>query len=124
MAAARLAAIPEADIDADGVFKYVLIRVHTTEEGDDTPSKDIVRGYAWAEYHADIYDRVSEEIERQGGLDCECVGGGRIRHDSQAKRLHVYGYSMGFGRANHSVATEKLKARYPDYEVTWANEGY
>ncbi|XP_069039505.1 14 kDa phosphohistidine phosphatase isoform X2 [Lepisosteus oculatus] len=124
MAAARLAAIPEADIDADGVFKYVLIRVHTTEEGDDTPSKDIVRGYAWAEYHADIYDRVSEEIERRGGLDCECVGGGRIRHDSQAKRLHVYGYSMGFGRANHSVATEKLKARYPDYEVTWANEGY
>nr|XP_015222008.1 PREDICTED: 14 kDa phosphohistidine phosphatase [Lepisosteus oculatus] len=73
---------------------------------------------------ADIYDRVSEEIERRGGLDCECVGGGRIRHDSQAKRLHVYGYSMGFGRANHSVATEKLKARYPDYEVTWANEGY
>ncbi|XP_069039504.1 14 kDa phosphohistidine phosphatase isoform X1 [Lepisosteus oculatus] len=54
MAAARLAAIPEADIDADGVFKYVLIRVHTTEEGDDTPSKDIVRGYAWAEYHESL----------------------------------------------------------------------
>lgn len=31
---------------------------------------------------------------------------------------------QGFGRANHAVTTEKLKARYPDYEVTWDNEGY
>ncbi|XP_036385393.1 14 kDa phosphohistidine phosphatase [Megalops cyprinoides] len=123
MAAERLANIPEADIDPNGVFKYVLIRVHSTEEGDDS-SVDIVRGYAWAEYHADIYDRVAAELEKGGGLDCECLGGGRIKHDSQAKKIHVYGYSMGFGRANHSVATEKLKARYPDYEVTWADEGY
>ncbi|XP_061117119.1 14 kDa phosphohistidine phosphatase-like [Conger conger] len=121
--AARLAAISEADIDPDGTFKYVLIRVHSTEEGDDS-SVDIVRGYAFAEYHADIYDRVAEELEKGGGLDCECIGGGRIKHDSSGKKIHVYGYSMGFGRANHSVSTEKLKARYPDYEVTWDNEGY
>lgn len=31
---------------------------------------------------------------------------------------------QGFGRANHAVSTEKLKVRYPDYEVTWSNEGY
>lgn len=31
---------------------------------------------------------------------------------------------QGFGRANHAVSTEKLKTRYPDYEITWANEGY
>lgn len=43
---------------------------------------------------ADIYDKVSEELEKSGHLDCECVGGGRIRHDSQAKKIHVYGYSM------------------------------
>ncbi|KAF7217764.1 phosphohistidine phosphatase 1, partial [Nothobranchius furzeri] len=73
---------------------------------------------------ADIYDKVSEELEKGGHLDCECIGGGRIKHDAQAKKIHVYGYSMGFGRANHAVATEKLQARYPDYEVTWANEGY
>ncbi|KPP74270.1 14 kDa phosphohistidine phosphatase-like [Scleropages formosus] len=122
-AAARLAAVPAVDIDPDGVFKYVLIRVHSTEEGDDS-SVDIVRGYAWAEYHADIYDRVSAELEKGGALDCMCLGGGRIKHDSKAKKIHVYGYSLGFGRANHSVSTEKLKIRYPDYEVTWADEGY
>ncbi|KAF1377290.1 hypothetical protein PFLUV_G00199200 [Perca fluviatilis] len=122
-AAALMANIPRADIDPSGVFKYVLIRVHSREEGDDSEI-DIVRGYGWAEYHADIYDKVSEELEKGGRLDCECIGGGRIKHDPQAKKIHVYGYSMGFGRANHAVTTEKLKDRYPDYEVTWDNEGY
>ncbi|KAL2099478.1 hypothetical protein ACEWY4_003872 [Coilia grayii] len=122
MASAKLASIPDADIDPNGVFKYVLIRVHSTD--DESISKDIVRGYAWAEYHADIYDKVSGDLERAGGVDCECLGGGRIKHDSEAKKIHVYGYSMGFGRAKHSVSTEKIKALYPDYEVTWADEGY
>ncbi|XP_020784680.1 14 kDa phosphohistidine phosphatase [Boleophthalmus pectinirostris] len=122
-AAALMANIPRADIDPSGVFKYVLIRVHSREEGDDSEI-DIVRGYGWAEYHADIYEKVSEELEKDSVLDCECIGGGRIRHEPEAKKIHVYGYSMGYGRANHAVTTEKLKERYPDYEVTWSNEGY
>lgn len=39
----------------------------------------------------------------------------------------TFGFSFlfqGFGRAKHSVTTEKLKAKYPDYEITWADEGY
>lgn len=45
-------------------------------------------------YVADIYDKVSGELERSGDLDCECIGGGRIKHDAQEKKIHVYGYSM------------------------------
>lgn len=48
MSAEHLAKIPEADIDPNGVFKYVLIRVHSKT---DESYVDIVRGYAWAEYH-------------------------------------------------------------------------
>ncbi|KAK1333927.1 hypothetical protein QTO34_004925 [Cnephaeus nilssonii] len=221
MAAPDLAQIPDVDIDPDGVFKYVLIRVHAAPAGQ---SKEIVRGYKWAEYHgeggagprrcgrgpgvggrglgvggrghravgrgrgrpgrgsragsgvlgpqgcggptplsssprpcpawgapllgsqllgagaqtpgspgrqaegcplpaADIYDKVSGEMQ-QKGYGCECLGGGRISHQSQDKKIHVYGYSMGYGRAQHSISTEKIKARYPDYEVTWADDGY
>ncbi|KAG8518667.1 14 kDa phosphohistidine phosphatase [Galemys pyrenaicus] len=160
MAAADLAQIPEVDIDSDGVFKYVLIRVHAAPPSGAPASenKEIVRGYKWAEYHADIYDKVSGELQRKG-FDCECLGGGRISHQSQARKIHVYGYSMvspgpgagacalggpgrlrvlqearcracstaslqGFGRAQHSVSTEKIRAKYPDYEVTWADDGY
>ncbi|XP_066466887.1 14 kDa phosphohistidine phosphatase [Tiliqua scincoides] len=120
MAEGDLSRVPDVDIDPDGVFKYVLIRV--TRAGKET-GKEVVRGFAWAEYHADIYDQAAEELEKQG-FHCECLGGGRISHQSRAKKIHVYGYSVGFGRAKHSVSTEKLKARYPDYEVTWADEGY
>ncbi|XP_045879618.1 14 kDa phosphohistidine phosphatase isoform X2 [Meles meles] len=123
MAAADLAQIADVDIDSDGVFKYVLIRVHSAPPSEAGESKEIVRGYKWAEYHADIYDKVSGEIQKKG-YSCECLGGGRISHHSQDKKIHVYGYSMGYGRAQHSISTEKIKAVYPDYEVTWTDDGY
>ncbi|XP_043421142.1 14 kDa phosphohistidine phosphatase isoform X1 [Prionailurus bengalensis] len=95
MAAADLAQIADVDIDPDGVFKYVLIRVHAAppSEAPAGKSKEIVRGYKWAEYHADIYDKVSGDLQKKG-YSCECLGGGRISHQSQDKKIHVYGYSM------------------------------
>ncbi|XP_008562658.1 PREDICTED: 14 kDa phosphohistidine phosphatase isoform X1 [Galeopterus variegatus] len=72
---------------------------------------------------ADIYDKVSGEMQKKG-YACECLGGGRISHQSQDRKIHVYGYSMGYGRAQHSVSTEKIKVKYPNYEVTWADDGY
>ncbi|KAM8934809.1 14 kDa phosphohistidine phosphatase [Pelodytes ibericus] len=122
MAAECLAGIPEVDIDPDGVFKYVLIRVDTTKGSDE--HKTIVRGYSWAEYHADIYDKVASELEKNKLCDCQCLGGGRIRHSSKDKKIHIYGYSLGFGQAKHSVTMELIQAKYPDYEVTWSDEGY
>ncbi|KAM6431538.1 14 kDa phosphohistidine phosphatase [Liasis olivaceus] len=120
MADGGLGGVPDAVIDPDGVFKYVLIRVEPQGGG---PGKDVVRGHAWAEYHADLYEKAAEELGRRG-LRSRCLGGGRISHQSAAGRIHVYGYSVGFGRAQHAVAAEKLKAAFPGYEVTWANEGY
>uniref|UniRef100_A0AAQ4RV95 14 kDa phosphohistidine phosphatase n=1 Tax=Gasterosteus aculeatus aculeatus TaxID=481459 RepID=A0AAQ4RV95_GASAC len=110
-AAALMANIPRVDIDPSGVFKYVLIRVHSKEEGDDSEI-DIVRGYGWAEYHADIYDKVSEELEKGGHLDCECIGGGRINHDPQAKKIHVYGYSIKLQK-EVTVGPQRLRAADP-----------
>ncbi|GCC16588.1 hypothetical protein chiPu_0022226 [Chiloscyllium punctatum] len=72
---------------------------------------------------ADIYEEVSSWIQKKG-LHCECLGGGRINHNSEKKTIHVYGYSMGYGRAKHEITAELLKAKYPDCNVTWANEGY
>lgn len=42
---------------------------------------------------ADIYDKVSGDMQKKG-YSCECLGGGRISHQSQDKKIHVYGYSM------------------------------
>ena len=115
---------PAAVID-DGTFKYVLIEAYATDpdQPDEEHSKLLVRGNLRAEYHADVYD-VEEEFLRDKGLDCQCLGGGRIFHDKSKKYIKVYGYSVGFGRADHTKTVEVLKSKYPDYEIEWSNDGY
>ncbi|XP_061431481.1 14 kDa phosphohistidine phosphatase-like isoform X2 [Lethenteron reissneri] len=109
-----LSAVQDVEVSHDAIYKYVLVRVHAQ---DGAVHKDVVRGFPSAEFHADIYDKLSAEVERLG-LDCECLGGGRIQHDSATKTI------KGFGKADHSVTTEKLKAKYPDYTITHSDEGY
>eukprot|EP00062_Callorhinchus_milii_P014864 gi/632964485/ref/XP_007898419.1/ PREDICTED: 14 kDa phosphohistidine phosphatase-like [Callorhinchus milii] len=74
-------------------------------------------------FRGDIFDKVVDQLEKKG-MKCDCKGGGRIQHNSQDKTINVYGYSVGFGRAKHEITTEKLKAKYPDYSISWSNEGY
>ncbi|CAF0966918.1 unnamed protein product, partial [Brachionus calyciflorus] len=58
-------------------------------------------------------------------IDIECVGGGRIMHEPEKKTIFVYGYSLGFGLADHKISVELLKKKYPDYiSITFSNEGY
>ena len=117
--------IPSVSIDSEGVFKYVLIKVHKKEENASCTEKEkfIVRGFKWAAWHADIYEETQEKIEKLG-YETECVGGGRIEHTPTDKKLKVYGYSQGYGRADHEVTTELLKKEYPDYNISWTNDGY
>ena len=51
-------------------------------------TKLMVRGYKWAEYHADIYDPEDEKL-RKVGLDAQCLGGGRIEHQPAKNYLKV-----------------------------------
>ena len=106
--------IEPVEIDGGGVFKYVLIKCN---------DEFIVRGFKWAEYHADIYEKVEVDMHKKG-VSCSCVGGGRIDHDSDNKRIIVYGYSVGFGRADHSKTVQILLKKYPEYDITFSNDGY
>lgn len=49
-----------------------------------------------------------------------CLGAPRAR----TGHVRATFFLQGYGRAQHSVSTEKIKAKYPDYEVTWADDGY
>ena len=48
----------------------------------------------------------------------------RIIHKPGEKYIKVYGYSMGFGKADHARTVEKIKQKYADYRVEWSDEGY
>lgn len=113
--------IPDVDIDPSGKFKYILIQVSDPETKEE---KYIVRGYKSCGYHVDILERVEPSIEK---LKCKakCVGGGRILHNPEVKSILIYGYSQGFGKADHTIAHRLVKAKYPNYtDISWSNEGY
>ena len=72
------------------VSYLVCYLLNLGDEGEEKEtSKLLVRGYSWAEYHADIYDQVEEKL-RDIGLDAQCLGGGRIIHKPREKYIKVY----------------------------------
>ncbi|XP_045191336.2 14 kDa phosphohistidine phosphatase-like isoform X2 [Mercenaria mercenaria] len=118
----KLKAVPDVEIDKNGKFKYILIKVHDPSK--EREFKHIVRGTAKAAFHGDIFDEVTPAIE-EAGLDCECLGGGRIHHDTSKKKIEIFGYSQGYGQANHSITARILSKKYRDYDnITWNNDGY
>ncbi|XP_068600026.1 si:dkey-51e6.1 [Brachionichthys hirsutus] len=113
-----LAKLPDVEIDPEGTFKYILVRVTVKDGG---MHKDIVRGTRSAEYHNHIFEKVSPAMEALG-MECKCLGGGKIQHSNQEKKLRVFGESTAYGKADHSVSVEMLKSAFSDYEITWSDD--
>ena len=51
----KFANISDVDIDANGRFKYILIKVMDKTQG--SAFKYIVRGFDWANYHGKLSNR-------------------------------------------------------------------
>ncbi|CDW91561.1 UNKNOWN [Stylonychia lemnae] len=115
----------KGDIDPSGLFKYIQIQITDKRTGETT---FLVRGYKSCPYHMNIFDKFTKEefnlIENKEYYDASCPGGGRINHDSDNKKIFIYGYSQSYGQPDHTVAQEVLQSMYNDYEITWSNEGY
>ncbi|XP_017310865.1 14 kDa phosphohistidine phosphatase [Ictalurus punctatus] len=109
-----LSKVPDVEIDPEGKFKYILVRVKLKGGAD---HKDIVRGTKSAEYHNHIFEKLIPAMDTLG-LECTCLGGGKIEHDSNKKTLRVFGESTGYGKADHAVTVGKLRAVFKDYEIT------
>ncbi|MCJ8743467.1 hypothetical protein PDJAM_G00094390 [Pangasius djambal] len=67
--------------------------------------------------HYHIFEKLSPAMDTLG-LECTCLGGGKIEHDSIKKKLRVFGESTGYGKADHAVTVGKLRAVFKDYEIT------
>ncbi|XP_007245488.2 14 kDa phosphohistidine phosphatase [Astyanax mexicanus] len=106
--------VPDVEIDSEGKFKYILVRVKVKGG---TDHKDIVRGTKSAEYHNHIFEKVNPALEALG-VECSVLGGGKIEHNNTEKKLRVFGESTGYGKADHAVTVEKLKTVFKDYEIT------
>lgn len=123
-----LPGIPEVELDEEaGTCKYVQIQI--TLPGSEAPLLAI--RHAPLEYHDDIFQAARATMRATGslpeGTSVKCIGGGRLAFDGQSKSIRVYGYSMAYGRPDHSKAVAALYRRYPEaqgWSISWSNEGY
>ena len=124
--------IHRVEIDTEGIFKYIQILIEPADTDDPNTGSEsylIIRGWRDCAYHADVLDKFQiEEMSKDKDLNSnytsQCPGGGRINHDAENKQIVIYGYSQGFGRADHEVTHKFIQDAFPDYEVAWNNEGY
>lgn len=115
--------IPSVSIDA-GAYKYVLITADAPSSS--SRKRTFVYSKRNAQYHRNVAEHLIPQLEGGGYRDIRVKGGGRILRDDEQKRIHIFGYSYGFGRADHVVAKDVVEqsANYGGYEVTWSNDGY
>ncbi|GBG25633.1 Sex-regulated protein janus-A [Hondaea fermentalgiana] len=116
--------IQEAGIDEDARQKYVLIKLTKDDE-----TKFLVRGRKFAAYHKDAAQPTIELLQQNltPGMYFRVMGGGRITHSSETKKIEIFGYSYGFpwqDEPMHETSKEVLAKAYPDYTITTSNEGY
>merc|ERR1719369_1222021 len=113
---ASLSSVSDVEIDCEGKFKYILVKI----TGTGNESKMIVRGTKDAEFHPDIFAKVEPAVKALG-FTCEVQGGGKIFHDS-GKSIKVFSKSTGYGKADHALAVTILKASYPGYADIYCTE--
>ena len=120
------AKISLCQIDQEGVYKYIQIECINKKNKED--KKLLIRGDGNCSYHKDIFRKFLTDIMNSNDKDLkenyeyECIGGGRIefRPDS----IFIYGYSSGYGQADHSKTKEIVQKFFPNYKIEISDEGY
>ena len=115
--------IPQVEI-APGAHKYVLISAQTPT---DPPQKRwFVVSKHGAQYHANAAEPFVDRLEEAGYHDIRVTGGGRINYQPDERIINIFGYSYGFGLADHKLSKQIVEedGRWVGYAVDWSNEGY
>jgi phosphohistidine phosphatase len=122
-AGATTTRVPSVQV-AEGTHKYVLIRA--TAPIGVADEQYFVTSQHGAAYHRDAAEPLIEQLEYEGYDRIDVTGGGRIRFDSAAKTMHIYGFSYGFGLADHAISRRVVldDPRYKEFDVTTSDEGY
>ena len=130
--AATTEQVPTVSIDP-GKHKYVLVTAVT-------PSNErqvFVYSRRGAQYHRDVADELIPMLESSGYSNIGITGGGRIDRDDgealyderyegcgankESRKIHIFGYSYGFGQADHALAKQAVdeSGTFEGYTVTW-----
>ena len=131
-AADALVPLEEAVQLGDGIWKYTALRVTPKASGGGGGSALVARS-ANAKYHRIVAKPVIAAMAARG-LEATPLGGGRCECSHAERKVHLHGYSKGFGgseggppgrgMSDHLEVLALIQRRFPDYAVTQSPEGY
>mmetsp|Transcript_24119 Transcript_24119/g.35926 ORF Transcript_24119/g.35926 Transcript_24119/m.35926 type:complete len:162 (+) Transcript_24119:62-547(+) len=117
--------IPSVSIDS-GAYKYVLITALTPNNSHNNKPEVFVHSKRGAQYHRNVAEPLIPILKQSGYTDIRIKGGGRILRCDDDHIIKIFGYSYGFGQADHALAKDVVEksGKFVGYTVTWSNDGY
>ncbi|KAL7452632.1 hypothetical protein ACHAWC_004368 [Mediolabrus comicus] len=117
--------IPSVSIDS-GAYKYVLITAKQPNNSNNNKEEIFVHSKRGAHYHRNVAEPLIPILQQSGYTNIRIKGGGRILRDDDDKIIKIFGYSYGFGRADHALAKDVVErsGKFVGYSITWSNDGY
>ena len=121
--------VPSVSID-EGANKYVLISAtepYPTEEGSNKCyTAFFVTSRRGASYHRNAAEPYVDLLQSKGYREINVTGGGRIYFSRAEKKIDIFGYSYGFGLADHSRSKDVIEqsGEFPGFDIGWSNDGY
>ena len=121
---------PVSSVSIDeGQWKYVLISAtepYYTDESDECYTAFFATSKRGASYHRDAAEPYVDLLQSKGYRNIHVSGGGRIHLNSEEKKIRIYGFSYGFGLADHANSKRVIERddRFKGYDITWSNDGY
>ncbi|KAL7472751.1 hypothetical protein ACHAXS_013123 [Conticribra weissflogii] len=114
--------IPTVFLD-EGAHKYVLVSAIPPSS---TQQQHFVYSKYGAPYHRNVAEFLVPRLESNGYSDIRILGGGRIYRDDEERKIKIFGYSYGFGRAPHdlSMGVVENSGKFDGWDITWSNDGY
>ena len=62
--------VPQVDIDSDGRFKYILLKLWAANHKDEEDFKYLVRGYTRADWHSEYCSRLVDDLTAEKVTEC------------------------------------------------------
>ena len=106
-----------------GVHKYVIVKAISNQKSSQTKDLYFVRSASaiacGGPYHADVAHNLIECLTKNGYY-ASVIGGGKIEFDDTVPHAHIYGFSYGFGKGNHTQVAEIIE-EFTDVATTVNN---
>ena len=101
----------------DGSYRYIVAKITTLETGH--VERKINRNKSeLVTYFEDLFFDESQKCDKSTGHKCECIGGGYLYVDSDAKKIVVWGTSSRYGtEPDRKQTVDALQKQYPEYYV-------